>query len=192
MKIEQASALLSSLQRLYPRQSITPETFEAYCAFLLDLDYACAVAAVDKHVSSSAWWPSVAELRIAALSNQAPPGADAAWDEVIRAIAREGRDKVPKWSHPIIERVVNGIGGWQTLCNSEDQVADRSQFMRMYPVIRQDAMASANAGRLSANSPTRVLIQRQENAYIVESNQRSGSVSAGSAIAGLLGKGKLE
>lgn len=82
-----------------------------------------------------------------------PPGIDEAWGEVRRQIAHRGRwaafsDDPLEWSHPMIERVVGHLG-WDSLCSSTNEVADRAHFVRLYE--------AATARGVSEVAPSRAL-----------------------------------
>lgn len=83
--------------------------------------------------SGSAFPPSIAELRETAykLVSMDRPSAEEAWGEVQKAIRRFGSYRVPEFSNSTIGCAV-GIVGWRSLCASENEVADRAHFFRVY------------------------------------------------------------
>lgn len=111
---------------------------------LSDVDYDAGLAALSEHASAgSEFPPPVGVIRRRAIELSLPEGsappADEAWGEVVREIARVGYftpsegepDRVPRFSHPAITMVVNGLT-WKSLCESTNEVADRAHFARMY------------------------------------------------------------
>lgn len=113
---------------------------------LSDIDGDLLRLAALKIISTSKWFPSVAELRGAALDisepNHCRTGIEA-WGDVIKAFHNVGIYSVPKFNDPVVANVVRLLG-WQALCASEDQTADRARFIDGYNSIlanrRNDAL----------------------------------------------------
>ncbi len=171
--------LLSFLGLLYPRLTVSEPMVEAWSTMLLDLDYEAATTAAKEHAAVSQWPPTIAEIRrcVAERSCTAPSTADA-WDEVVRAFGTHGRDREPHWSHPAVATAVAGTGGWQNLCNSENQVADRAHFLRLYAEERLRTVHEANVRPLIASGNV---------------DRALGQVTAGDAVRALMphiGKGE--
>ena len=145
MKPSETAALVSRLKASYPRQPISEDTIRAYCEALADLDADRAALAVACHIRTSPYFPAISEIcQACAEESCAAPTAAEAWDEVTRAVSRVGQYRLPTWSHPVICKCVDGIGGWIALCQSENAVADRSQFMRLYADERPRAVKAEN------------------------------------------------
>lgn len=113
-------------------------TLQVYHRTLADIDAPALLAAALDHISRSKFFPSVSELRDAAYRvvtlNQ--PSPEEAWGEVKAAFRRWGYTGKPEWSHPAIEATVK-IMGWRELCQSENEVADRAHFLRIYASVEQ-------------------------------------------------------
>lgn len=137
MTRQEAVTLVGMLSAAYPKYEITRPTIRLYEDFLQDLPFDLARAAVAKHITTSTFFPTVAELREAALSmtDTAPVAADA-WTEVLNEIARVGMYDKPNFSHPAIEKTVKAIG-WRNLCMSEQIGVERAHFMRIYGDYRK-------------------------------------------------------
>jgi hypothetical protein len=58
---------------------------------------------------------------------------------------RERQPVDSDWSTPLIQRAIDGIGGWAALRASENVIADRSQFLRAYEAY---AMREVEQARL--------------------------------------------
>lgn len=105
---------------------------------LSDIDGDLLRASALKIISTSKWFPSVAELREAALDIAEPNGRRTgleAWGDVVAAFHRDGGQYGnPQFDDPIASEVVRMLG-WQTLCLSEDQTADRARFIDGYNAI---------------------------------------------------------
>lgn len=165
--------VLEFLMNAYPNKAIGEETIAIYLRLLSDIPADVLKAAALAHVTKSAFFPAVAELRDAAagLMERAMnvPTAYDAWDEVCQRIATHGHYRLPEFSHPLVKKAVDGCGGWVTLCMSENQIADRARFFQVYEVYqgrqKEDnrmlpevaGMISSLAGRLSAGRELPVL-----------------------------------
>lgn len=135
----EAAKVIATLIAAYPRIEISEETTKLYAKFLQDLDYKQVQAAVVKHIAISPYFPTIAELRQAALDviqdNRAPlPGE--AWAEVAQQMRDIGYTGRPTFSHPLIEKTVQAMGGWIALCQSEDGMVDRAHFLKVYESYR--------------------------------------------------------
>jgi hypothetical protein len=121
---------------------------KAWGRLLSDLDNAAVVAAVDSLAAEARdFAPPPGVIRHRAVQLQAGPGApgvDEAWAEVQAEIARVGwtvaldPDRKPLFSHPSISAAVDAMG-WQTLCESENPMADRAHFIKLYGTATERA-----------------------------------------------------
>ena len=59
----EAIKLIAVLRAAYPNQDITEETVELYAAMLADLDFSIAQESLQRHIATSRFFPTVAELR---------------------------------------------------------------------------------------------------------------------------------
>lgn len=114
-------------------------TASLWLGALGDIPYPVAERALLMVLSTSRFWPTVADLREAALKLAPPtalPSPDAAWEELLRNIRRYGYMKLPEWSHPAIGRAADALyGGWAHLCQSmtvESTMPDRAHFLKIY------------------------------------------------------------
>lgn len=128
--------VLRFLVDAYPAMEISPGTLAIYVQVLSDIPPEQLKIAVLRHVTQSRFFPSVSELREAAagLHQEAEdqPDAYTAWAEVTAAFRDVGYYRQPTWSHPLIGRAVDALGGWRNLCQSENGVADRARFFEVY------------------------------------------------------------
>ncbi len=143
MTEKEAITLVGMLFAAYPKFEVPKATIKLYQQFLQDLDFDLARAAVAKHIALSQYFPTVAELRDAALSltNRTPSSADA-WCEVMEQISMTGSYGVPKFSHPAIKKAVKAIG-WTNLCWTEEIGVERAHFMKIYEVYRKREVENA-------------------------------------------------
>jgi hypothetical protein len=64
------------------------------------------------------------------------PTAEEAWAEVNRSFSTHGRYAgPPEWSHTLIGNAIASMGGYADLCASENAVADRAHFYRIYAAL---------------------------------------------------------
>jgi len=172
-KVE-VTKILAGLVTLYPRHKLDEATYEAYYRILKDIPADLLDGAALQAGSTSTFFPSASELRSAAFTlmevAQGVPNAWDAWAEVCKSFGPYGRARIPQWSHPLIKRAIDAIGGYIALCDSENAVADRARFVqayeallhraqqdaRMLPEVRMavrrlaDGMSGGNAKQLSA------------------------------------------
>jgi len=157
--------VLGVLAAAFPQFNLTKETGAIYSRVLADLpDEILQMAAVDC-ISKGRFFPSVSELRDAALAirtnSMAQLSAFEAWDEVCRLIRDQGHGSTPEFSHPWIAAAVRQSGGWVRLCMSENSVADRARFL--------EAFSDAQRRNLESE---RTLPQVQELALRLASTRR--------------------
>lgn len=136
--------LVAVLLGAYPSARMTESTSGVYERMLRDLDYPAANAAVEKLLATSRFMPTVAEIREAVLSltaGDAPTGGDA-WGQVIASVHRYGRNRRPghdfQFADPVVAHCVKAFG-WEEICDSESQTADRARFIEMYEQVQRQA-----------------------------------------------------
>lgn len=142
---EYAKAMLL-VRRYWQNFKPVTGTFETWERMLIDLDVRYLVAAIDDlSVSHPEFPPGPGQLRHRAIELSQPhvPSADEALAEVYRQIGAIGHLGVPEWSHPAIGAAVAALGGWSALCASEEQMADRAHFLRIYATVEQRHIAEA-------------------------------------------------
>ena len=145
MTSKQALQIIGVLTAAYPRTDIQEETVEIFSRFLLDLPYEVGQMAALKLIGESKWFPSVAELRQGAIevasTNQLPSAAEA-WGEVKNQMRFTGYYGTPSFSHSLITKTVEAFG-WQGLCVSENIIADRAHFLKIYESYRTRELREA-------------------------------------------------
>lgn len=119
----------------------------AYHRVLSDLDADLLNSVADHIMGTSTFFPSAGEIRRAAFHlaeiGLGIPSAQDAWAEV-SAMIRKGFWETDKgwwearppnaedWSHPLVQKAVDAVGGWVALRTSENTVADRARFLQAY------------------------------------------------------------
>lgn len=127
---------LTVLAAAYPRFDLPEATIKIYQRLLADLDFDLLKAATLQCATMCKFFPTVAEIRDAAVEIQTMteglPTAIEAWGEVLTAMRRVGGGRSqPIFSHPMIDKLVSEFG-WGALCTSEHSFADRARFMDAY------------------------------------------------------------
>lgn len=131
---------LIMLQSAYPRMQFGAESVMIYELALADTGPSLLRAAVLKHISTSKWFPTIAELRQAAteivLQTEGQLSAPEAWGVVQREVRLVGHWRSPSLQL-VVHQAVNAIGGWQHICFSENITADRARFIDAYTILRK-------------------------------------------------------
>lgn len=125
--------LVGAMAAMFPATQISTATIKGYVSMLKDIPLEVLTAAVEQCTGESEFFPTIAKIRNAALAMTMPKRRDPmeAWGEVIRAIQKIGFYNSPHFDDPLIARAVDALG-WQYLCSSENMVADRAHFAKLY------------------------------------------------------------
>lgn len=175
MTASEAAKLVAVLLAAFPNARTTPQTSAAYEDMLSDLDYRAANAAVRRLVASCKFLPTIAEIRSACaeLEHGTRRAGGEAWGDVLQAVSRFGYYRTPAFDDPVTARCVAALG-WQNICLSENQAADRARFIEMY-----DQVSTTRRRELAMPASVRVLPKGAD------------ATSIGDAVTRLL-KGKTE
>jgi len=136
----ESAKVVAMLMAAYPQAQMTRQTSGMYERMLADLDRDVAVAAVERLIGSAKWLPTIAEIRFAAAEVRYGPrrlGGEA-WGDVVAEMRRVGSYGAPRFQDPIVTDAVRMLG-WQGLCSSTNEVADRARFVELY-----DGLAERN------------------------------------------------
>lgn len=129
-----------------------PDKFEMlvtlWAKMLEDTPYELAEAAVEKYIAEAKFPPTIADIRERIADITVPQGKTAieAWGDVLKAIRYHGSYNEPKAlaSLPTVTRKVVEAMGYRTLCLSENEMADRAHFLKVYETMlkreRDDAL----------------------------------------------------
>ena len=114
---------------------------------LSDMPYEVAEKALIRVLSTAKYFPTVAEIREAAVINTQPqlPTAGEAYEKVLKAIRwfgsyREG--EALETLDPITRKATQAIG-WKSLCLSEEPDVVRGQWRKAYEAIAQREQTEA-------------------------------------------------
>ncbi len=118
-------------------------TIELWYKMLGDVDYQVIELAIQKHVLSSPFPPSIADIRKSAIEVMTPVNekldAATAWGEVeaaIRKFGSWGESEALESMSPRTARVVRYLN-WQEICLSDKLGVIRGQFINMYGQVEQ-------------------------------------------------------
>lgn len=147
--------LLGFLAAAYPNSQMTDESLKVYRAMLTDIPIGVIEVAVQQSIVNSEFLPTVATLRATCHRLTVPDELTGfeAWEVVRAAIGAIGAYQRPQFENRLIERAVNCIG-WVQLCRSENEVADRAHFVKVFEQLkerqREDGMLLPAAREMKA------------------------------------------
>ena len=154
-----AMLIVSELMRVYPMQTVTPETLESYAGFLADLDVRATAAAAREHIATSRFFPTIAELRIAVV--EAELGllpTDEAYARVIHTINAVGRNGM--WITdlcPVVAEAVRAVG-WSAMCMSNAPGVERAAFVKFYEAAKARSIRERNVAPLLESGKVKGLL----------------------------------
>lgn len=125
--------------RNWPEEGKEDAVISLWSKMLEDTEYFIAEAAVEKYIAESVYPPTIADIRskIADLTIIKGKTAIEGWDEVKRAIRKYGwyrEEDAMRSLSEITHKVVEAIG-FKTLCMSENEMADRAHFLKVYDTL---------------------------------------------------------
>lgn len=140
--------ILSANYRNWPQDGKEEDTVTLWEMMLADVPLEVAKVAVQQHIGKSVYPPTVADIReiVNHISIPQEKTAIEAWGDVKTAIRKFGsyQEKKAMDSLTGVARKVVEYIGFKTLCMSEDEMADRAHFLKMYDVVakreRDDAL----------------------------------------------------
>ena len=167
--------LVVAIKTYYPREKLFPnrQSVELWYRELSDLDYLTAETAIRKHVSTSVYPPTIAEIREAALDVMQGGAADdwsTGWAKVQKAIRQYGsyRQEEALNSFDEVTRACVESLGWMNLCLSENPTADRANFRNIYGTIAERKRATARlpeSVRAVIEMTAKKLVEKTEVGY---------------------------
>ena len=140
--------IMSINYRNWPEAGKEDALITLWTKMLADVTYDVVEAAVEKYMSESIYPPTIADIRarIADITIIREKTGIEAWGDVKHAIRKYGTYReadAMKYLGGVAQKVVEAIG-FRTLCMSENEMADRAHFLKVYDVMayreRQDAL----------------------------------------------------
>lgn len=155
MTDSECQKIVAVLMAAFPNAKSTSATTTVYERMLRDQEYVVTNAAVERLLATSRFMPTIAEIREACFDlnlGERQAGGEA-WGSVLRAVQGAGSYRTPGvdfvFNDPVVLRCVEALG-WQNLCSSENQVADRARFIELYDKLSLSERKHANADQLPA------------------------------------------
>lgn len=140
--------LCSVNYRNFPENGKEELIISLWTRMLSDVSFEIAQLAIEKYISESVYPPTIADIRqrIADVTVMPQKTGIEGWEEVKRAIRLHGwyDEKKGMDSLSEITRKVTEAIGFKTLCLSENEMADRAHFLKVYDTLakreREDAV----------------------------------------------------
>lgn len=200
MTRDEATLLLGAIRVAYPRayqgmgaQDLQDITNLWSVMFASD-DFSAVQTALYKHIATSTFAPTVAELRraLSDISHERPLTAGEAWQETIQAMQYWGYcrpEEAMAGMSPLTRQTVKMMG-WTNLCVSENPIADRAHFMQIYeallkrneesrylPIHLQNQIRQSIAANSDNLSPEEAVTQTESIGQVVKrlANGQGGS-----------------
>lgn len=141
MDKEQFIVLIKALKSAYSKPDFLPDdkSVKVWFAMLQDLPYEVLNLAIQKHIMTSAFPPTIADLRRIAADIALAGTADwtEAWSRVLDVVGTYGlaggREGLAQLDDPTRE-AVRRVGYW-SICNSENISIERANFRAAYEAI---------------------------------------------------------
>lgn len=148
---QEFATLVLAMQAMYGDEFIgTEEAMDVWFALLHDLDYQILSKALQKHMLTNKFKPTVAELREIYAGLICPVISDwsEGWEQVSKAIGHYGMYRTEEAMESFDEVTREAVKrlGFQNICLSENIVADRARFAEIYQAIQQRKRIAVNIG----------------------------------------------
>ena len=129
----EVTKLIGVMAAAYPNTQIADATVQVYVSMLKDLEIGVLTPAIQQAMAESEFLPTIARIREKAIALTQPEHVSSleAWGIVKKAMQQVGFYRSPEFADPLIAKAVDCIG-WQTLCSSENEPADRAHFSKVY------------------------------------------------------------
>ena len=146
MTLKEVIALMGILYEAYPRfypdksKVAIMATAKLWTGFLEDVSAETAVLALQRLIATCKFPPTIAEMResLSLVKDEPVPDSGEAWGEVNAAIREYGfyrpEEAFASMREPV--RMAAQRMGWRELCMSENDMADRAHFLRIYENIK--------------------------------------------------------
>lgn len=194
MTVDEFAKLADAIKTYFPRDNMLPtdESMELWFDMLNDLDYKAAYASLKKHVSTSRFPPTIADIREGATDFITPEELNEmeAWSLVSKAIRNSGYNSVEEFAKlpPLVQNAVglpDQLRTWALDENYNEEVA-MSSFQRAYKTVLkrheelqkmpqnvQNLIEKANTGSYSAQ-----IEQKRQDAIESSNARKQGGIKA--------------
>lgn len=174
MKFDEFKKLVKSMKAVFATPNFLPDgdSIKTWYMLLQDIPFEKLSVAVQKHIMTSKYPPTIAELRAAAISTERSVGNwSSGWEQFQTAIRKfgyyrqeEAFDVMDELTRTVVKRL-----GWKNLCMSENPIQDRANFRMIYEQEEKRVSESAALPKNLQNEIERL----RENAKIAsQSNEK--------------------
>lgn len=177
-----------AIKAAYPNTNVLPDKYamKVWYRALMDLDSCVVENAVWEHISTSPFPPSIAEIREKCTARLSPMVTDwgEAWEEVQRAIQKYGRYREEEALASMTKMTAVAVRrmGFQNLCNSENPVADRAHFQKMYEGMVREEKRQTQLPEFVRNERTRMIESHTLPVRQIESKESQVPESVARAV----------
>ena len=140
MTRQEFSKIAAAINTYYPKDKpfVNEASVQLWYEEFKELTYEDTVNGLRRHVNTSKWCPTIAELKEAIVKNVAGvKDWGEAWNECTRAISRYGQyreEEALESMSPLTRQIVKRIG-YKDLCRSENQMQDRANFRMVFDQV---------------------------------------------------------
>lgn len=135
--------LVKGLKTAYPSENFLRDEYalKLWYSLLGDMPYEVLNIAIQKHILTSKFPPTVSELRGLAIGLVEGEERDwgQAWGEVVRLIKKYGYTR-PQEAYAEMDNLtlqtVKRLG-WENICTSENIAVERANFRQIYEIVKQ-------------------------------------------------------
>lgn len=153
----EAGKLVAMIAEMWAVPAWTEEQILLWAELLCDLDFDTTARAVKAMMQSQDARPTVAQIRREVAKAQQPKGLfmppDEAWAYVSQCFGTVGQYREFPDLHPLVKRVVDGIG-WQEMCRSDNIDVIRGQFRMAYQALLERSVVETATSEGAAMLPT--------------------------------------
>lgn len=141
-----------ALRTYYPKEQILPnqQAMELWYRELKDIPFGVVEVALRKWVATNKWSPSIADIRemTAGIVNGDPMTWGESWEKVMTAIRRFGsynKSEALASLDPLTRKCVENMG-FTELCMSENIMADRAHYQRIFETMSKREQINKQLG----------------------------------------------
>lgn len=137
MTFNEFKALAKGMKAVYTSPNFLPDadSVKIWYELLKDLPYELANIAIQRHMTTNKFPPTVAEIRAAAVGSvYKPVNWSDGWEQFRKAVSKYGyyqQEEAMNSMDDITRKTVRRLG-WKELCESENIMQDRANFRMAY------------------------------------------------------------
>lgn len=142
MTFDEFKVLVKAMKAVYTSPNFLPDadSVKIWYRLLEDMPYELANIAIQRHMATNKFPPTVAEIRQAAVHtvDETKDWSDG-WEQFRKAVSKYGyyqQEAALASMDEITRKVVRRLG-WKQLCESENPMQDRANFRMIYEQERQ-------------------------------------------------------